>query len=82
MVHILTLFMRMLGCLGMIFFLGLFIVLSLGMSVVGTVLRLLGFSWPKVEERENVAPSSTSASQTTKTIPDDEGEYIDFEEVK
>lgn len=74
--------MRMLGCLGMIFFLGLFIVLSLGMSVVGTVLRLLGFNWPKAEERENVAPSSTSASQTTKTIPDDEGEYIDFEEVK
>lgn len=74
--------MRMLGCLGMIFFLGLFIVLSLGLSVVGTVLRLLGFSWTKAEERENVAPTSTSTSQTTKIIPDDEGEYIDFEEVK
>ncbi len=74
------------------FFFFLFIILMIGLSLLGAVFRLFtGFRYRSKHTRESknnesaysYNNSSTSSSGTKKKVfDDDEGEYVDFEEIK
>ncbi|MEG2514503.1 MAG: DUF4834 family protein [Bacteroidaceae bacterium] len=67
------------------------IVLIIGLSLIGGILKLLfGFGRKRTyqqqnphENRRDSQPSSDTPIQKTKKVFDkDEGEYVDFEEIK
>ena len=76
--------MQLLGCLFMLLFMGFFLVLAFGMSVLNVVLRLFGINSPRTPFRdEEAAPAEpTESAEPKRVFSDDEGEYVDFEEVK
>lgn len=70
---------QLFGCLAMLLFVGFFVVVSLGMSFLQAIYRLFtgnGSRSRKEEIRQTNEPSSQ-----TKVFADNEGEYVDFEEV-
>ena len=73
--------MQILGCLFMIVFVGLFMVVAFGLSIINAVLRFLGFKRPATTFREEAPSAPASDAQPKKVFDDNEGEYIDFEEV-
>ena len=59
---------------------GFFVVLSLGFSILGSLLRLLGFDRrPASLHKSEPAPEEP---ESRKVFSDEEGEYVDFEEVR
>lgn len=73
--------MQILGCLFMILFVGLFVLVSFGLSIINAVLRLFGFNRPSTTFRDERQSAPASEDQPKKVFEDNEGEYIDFEEV-
>ena len=73
--------MQILGCLFVLLFFGLFLILGLGFSFLQVVARLFGLGRRTTSSRENVEKQSEPQKQP-KRFADDEGEYVDFEEVK
>lgn len=72
----------------------LFIILGIGITLVRTILRFFGFGnqsqnygqrytdkAPNSGENQHTQSKQTS-TQNRKIIADDEGEYVDYEEVK
>ncbi|MBQ6189972.1 MAG: hypothetical protein IJK45_07370 [Bacteroidaceae bacterium] len=74
--------MRVLGCLGMLLLTGIFVVLSFGFSILNLIMRFFGINLPDLTGKDNIAEPSNKEPQSKKTIPDDEGEYVEFEEVE
>lgn len=74
--------MRVLGCLGMLLLVGFFVVLSFGFSILNLIMRFFGISRPDLADKDNIPDATGKEPQRKKTIPDDEGEYVDFEEVE
>ncbi len=72
--------MQFIGCLLSLLLVGFFIVLSFGISIVRVVMRMLGFDvfGPKRNAPDVQTPKEPQRQQVFK---DDEGEYVDFEEV-
>lgn len=73
--------MQILGCLLMLLFVGFFLVVGLGLSFVSAVLRLFGFGRSRTTLKDEIE-SPDDAPQQKKVFSDDEGEYVDFEEVR
>ena len=74
--------MRLLGCLLMLVFVGFFVVASFGLSVIQLILRMLGVDVrSRSTLRSNDEPKQPDAPTPKRKFPDEEGEYIDFEEV-
>lgn len=74
--------MRVLGCLGMLLLVGFFVVLSFGFSILNLIMRFFGINLPDFAGKDNIAEPTNKEPQSKKTIPDDEGEYVEFEEVE
>lgn len=72
--------MQVLGCLLMSLIAGFFIVLGLGFSLLRSILRLFGINVPRMTVRSNQPEPEENAEQR-KVFSDDEGEYIDFEDI-
>ena len=72
--------MGIIGCLLSLLFVGFFVILSFGLSILGAILRLFGFNVPG-PKRDEAAPQSPESSQRQRVFEDGEGEYVDFEEV-
>lgn len=72
--------MSFLGCLFAALFVVLFMLLSFGLSLINAVLRLFGIRLPKAGQKGNAEVRSEAQPQK-KRFADDEGEYVDFEEV-
>ena len=60
---------------------GFFVVLSFGFSILNLIMRFFGISQPDFMNKNSVSESANEDSKPKKTIPDDEGEYVEFEEV-
>ena len=74
--------MRVLGCLLMLVFLGFFLIASFGLSVLQIIMRMLGFDSRSRSSLHNEKKVSRPKQEPKKpVISDDEGEYVDFEEV-
>lgn len=63
----------------MLLFVGFFVVVSLGMSFLQAIYRLLTGNGSR-GHKEKIRQTNEPSSQT-KVFSDDEGEYVDFEEV-
>ncbi len=75
--------MRFLGCLLMLFFVGFFVIFGLGMSFLQAIIRM--FSGGRYGDNNVSKPTTNSQAESEKrqqVFSDDEGEYVDFEEVK
>lgn len=73
--------MQILGCLLMSLLAGFFVLLSLGFSILEGLLRFLGFGKRRDTLRDERADQPQPSEPTKKVFSDDEGEYVDFEEV-
>ena len=73
--------MQIFGCLIMIVLVGFFMVVAFGLSIIDAVLRLFGFKCMGKTSRDKKQSTPTSDAQPKKVFDDNEGEYIDFEEV-
>ncbi|MBP5381344.1 MAG: DUF4834 family protein [Bacteroidaceae bacterium] len=71
---------QLLGCLGMLLFVGFFVVVSLGVSFLHTISRFLTGNGFRKSHKEEIRQTNEPSAQT-KVFSDDEGEYVDFEEV-
>lgn len=78
------------GFIILFFFILLFILISTGLSVVRYILRLFGLTTDRRSDKQQDAPNTwekESDSQQRKPankkkiIGEDEGEYVDYEEV-
>ena len=65
----------------MFLFAGVIIIVSFGFSILGTILRLLGITTGRRPDSQNQARREEDTPATKKIFPDEEGEYVDFEEV-
>ena len=74
--------MRVLCCLGMLLLVGFFVVLSFGFSILNLILRFFGINQFNYTNKDNITEQPPQDSKPKKTIPDDEGEYVEFEEVE
>lgn len=72
--------MNVLGCLLMAVFVVLFAVLAFGVSLLSAILRLFGIKLPQMGQKHDTDVRSDAQPQK-KHFADDEGEYVDFEEV-
>ena len=66
----------------MLLLVGFFVVLSFGFSILNLIMRFFGISQPDFMNKNNVSEPTNEDSKPKKTIPDDEGEYVEFEEVE
>ena len=73
--------MQVLGCLLTLLLAGFIIVLSVGFSIIDAVLRMFGLGRRRPTINRDEQPTTASVEPQKKKIADDEGEYIDFEEV-
>ena len=75
--------MHLLGIIIAILAFIFFLVLAFGMTVVGFVLRLLGWGNHQGVQRRRTTVHANPAAEAPKTkrFSEGEGEYIDFEEV-
>ena len=73
--------MQVLGCLLTLLLAGFIIVLSVGFSIIDAVLRMFGLGRRRPTINQDEQPTTASVEPQNKKIADDEGEYIDFEEV-
>ena len=78
--------MNILGCLLALLFVGFFFHIGVVSALVDGVLRLLGIRRPRTtlrdsEEQTTQGQAKGSEGQRPKVFDDDDGEYVDFEEV-
>ena len=74
--------MKFLGCLASIFLLGLVVLLGVFSTLLGTIMRLLGIhSRTTSQFRSDDGQTAQQDNAPKKVFNDNEGEYIDFEEV-
>jgi hypothetical protein len=79
--------LQIFGCLFMLIFLALFVVLAFGLSILSAFLRLFGIKLPINGTRHQSSvksndPQQPDSEQPKRVFSDNEGEYVDFEEVK
>ena len=80
----------MLKFLFLLFLISLFMVFAFGFSVIRFVFRLLFGGWSNKKtmgqqasrEQKNKTNYTGTRHKSPKVIPEDEGEYVDYEEVK
>ena len=72
--------MRIFGCLVMLLFVGFFVVVGFGLSILNIILRMMGINRPPTSFRSTEKTKEESQRQQ-KRFADGQGEYVDFEEV-
>lgn len=78
--------MNILGCLLSLLLVGFFLIIGVVSALVDGVLRFLGLRNPRptlrdTEEQSSQAQGKANEAERPKVFDDDEGEYVDFEEV-
>lgn len=73
--------MYLLGCFFMLILVVLFWFIGIGLSILTFFFRLFGINYPRTNHKHNNSQSSEKSQQQKKVFSDNEGEYIDFEEV-
>ncbi len=79
--------MYIIGCLLSVLLIGVFLVLSFGLSILSFLFRLFGINFPVSSTHFWHDASQSTTSQEPDKEPqkrifeDNEGEYVDFEEV-
>ncbi len=73
--------MQLLGCLLSIVLIILFAILGFGLSILSFILRLLGVNTSRTSFQKPETPQQPSDTPQTRVFQDNEGEYVDFEEV-
>lgn len=81
--------MHLLGCLFLLILFGLFFIIALAGSFVNIILRLLfggqqhsRYHSPNVDERQQHSQASPKSEEAPYTFTPEDGEYIDYEDVK
>ena len=80
--------MHFLGCLLSVLLIGVFVVLSFGLSILNFLFRLFGINFPISSKHFRHDGFQTTETQKPDAEPqkrifeDNEGEYVDFEEVE
>ena len=78
--------MNILGCLLSLLLVGFFLVIGVVSALIDGVLRFLGLRNPHPtlhdsEQQSSQAQGKGNEGERPKVFDDDEGEYVDFEEV-
>ena len=71
--------MQVLGCLLSLLFIGFFVVLGIGMTILARIRQF--FTGGSRPASASPKPEASDAGDRRVLFDDDEGEYVDFEEV-
>ena len=72
--------MYLLGCFFMLLLMAVFWFIGIGLSILTFILRFFGINYPR-SRNQNKPSQPEQPKQKKKRYADDEGEYVDFEEV-